>query len=405
MQLNTWTAATAPWRLLAGAVVIGLSSVAWSHGSPATSAPDAELPQRLPEVSGADGRLLRRLHQRLADEPTDVDVAIRFATHALRIGQSSGDERFYGYAETALRPWRNEARPEPAVLVLRATVRQHRHDFAGALADLNQALAEEPRNAQAWLSRAVILSVRGEYAAAWRSCLPLAGRVSRLLIRTCLSHAEVLNGQAQRGYRLLAQAVQDSPNAPVQERLWALTVLAETADRLGRVATAERHFQQALALERRDRYLLAAYADFLLDERRFEDVLDRLAGPPLTEGLLLRRILAERALGRGSWSQHLSELEQSMAGSRQRGVSLHQREEARAHLHLLDRPEEALILAEANWQVQREPWDARLVLEAALASGSPQAAGPVLDWLDRTGLEDRHLRSLAARAAAMTRGE
>ena len=56
---------------------------------------------------------------------------------------------------------------------------------------------------------------------------------------------------------------------------------------------------------------------------------------------------------------------------------------------LLDRPARALQLARENWATQREPADARILLEAALAAGDPAAARPVLDWLERTGLRAR----------------
>jgi len=49
----------------------------------------------------------------------------------------------------------------------------------------------------------------------------------------------------------------------------------------------------------------------------------------------------------------------------------------------------------ANWRVQREPADARLVLEAALACGDKPAAKQVLDWLKANKLEDRRLQTLA----------
>ena len=53
-------------------------------------------------------------------------------------------------------------------------------------------------------------------------------------------------------------------------------------------------------------------------------------------------------------------------------------------------------LAEANWAVQREPWDARLLLEAALAADQPGAARRALDWLAASHLEDLRLSELAA---------
>ncbi|MEP6891974.1 MAG: hypothetical protein ABI955_14880, partial [Nitrospirota bacterium] len=73
------------------------------------------------------------------------------------------------------------------------------------------------------------------------------------------------------------------------------------------------------------------------------------------------------------------------------------REEARFTLVLLANPREALLLAQANWEIQKEPWDARLLLESALASGDFTAAKPVVDWLRTNQVEDTRLRELSAR--------
>ena len=76
---------------------------------------------------------------------------------------------------------------------------------------------------------------------------------------------------------------------------------------------------------------------------------------------------------------------------------MHLREEARFTLELLDRPTAALELARRNWATQREPADARILLEAAAAAAEPAAARPVLDWLDRSGLEDVRIEALVDR--------
>ena len=78
---------------------------------------------------------------------------------------------------------------------------------------------------------------------------------------------------------------------------------------------------------------------------------------------------------------------------------MHLREEARFTLHLLDQPGEALELARRNWATQREPADARVLLEAALAASKPAAAQPVLEWLERTGLEHVGIEALVDRLA------
>jgi hypothetical protein len=88
-------------------------------------------------------------------------------------------------------------------------------------------------------------------------------------------------------------------------------------------------------------------------------------------------------------------LQDRFAASRLRGDTTHQGDEARFRLHLLHEPKQALALAQANWQAQREPRDARILLEAALAAGQPEAGHAVVEALAKSGLEDRHLAELA----------
>jgi hypothetical protein len=67
-------------------------------------------------------------------------------------------------------------------------------------------------------------------------------------------------------------------------------------------------------------------------------------------------------------------------------------------LYVRGKPREALAVARENWQAeQREPRDARILLEAALAAGDRVAAAPALQWLDNSRHEDALLRDLAAR--------
>lgn len=52
-------------------------------------------------------------------------------------------------------------------------------------------------------------------------------------------------------------------------------------------------------------------------------------------------------------------------------------------------------LAAANYKVQKEPRDLRVLLEAALAASGSGAAKPARDWLQSTGFEDVRMRTLA----------
>ena len=57
----------------------------------------------------------------------------------------------------------------------------------------------------------------------------------------------------------------------------------------------------------------------------------------------------------------------------------------------------AVDLAKRNFAIQREPADARVLLEVAAAAGDEVAAKPALDWLRSTAIEAPHLQALAAK--------
>jgi hypothetical protein len=82
---------------------------------------------------------------------------------------------------------------------------------------------------------------------------------------------------------------------------------------------------------------------------------------------------------------------------------VHRREEARFILGLEDNPKAALALAGANWDVQREPWDVRVLLAAALAAKEPKAALPALEFLDSRHLEDPRILALAAKVRSLSK--
>jgi hypothetical protein len=176
-----------------------------------------------------------------------------------------------------------------------------------------------------------------------------------------------------------------------------LTRLAEIEDRRGDAPAAEAAYRQALALGITDGYLLAAYADFLLDHGRPAEVLPLLKDKERSDLLLLRLAIASQALNapqKAGWSK---ELAARFDAARLRGDTVHQKEESRFALSLLGQGERALTLAVENYKVQREPADARILLEAALAAKQPAAAGPALKWMADSGIESVVLRNLAAR--------
>ncbi len=383
--------------------IVLLACVAGAAAEPARPADDATVLERLPQAGDPEIRELRRARRELARDPTDLERAVSLAWRYRELGRIGGDPRYYGYAQSVLGPWWDGPDPPPQVLLLRATLRQAQHDFQGALRDLSRLLERTPRNAQAWLIRATVLQVIGQPDEAVRSCLPLTRLASELVAATCLSGASSLRGEAEASYRrLLDVARRDLSSASEAEQVWVLTTLAGIAVRLGHDAAAEEHFRAARTVRADDAFLLGSYADFLLDRGRAREVPDLLRDGASVDGILLRLALADRALGSPHLATRVSALRARFEASRRRGDRTHVQLLARFTLAFADAPREALALALENWAVHREPPDARLVLEAALAAGDSAAARPVVDWIAQTRLEDVRLAPLLRRLAAST---
>lgn len=369
-----------------------------AQARPSIPASDGEVLEVVAAISDPGEAELRRASAALANGPGNRALAVQVARLAIARGQRLADPREFGRAEAALSPWMAAAAPDHDIRLLRAILRQSNHDFDAALGDLAAVLDAEPRNAQARLTRAVIRVVRAEYPEAQDDCAHLIGVAAPGVMDTCVASVAVLAGHARPARVMLAMAAERA-DAPAGVRVWALTILGETSARVGETGEAVAAFEKARSLAPDDTYLLAAYADALLDDGRAETALALLDGHERADALLLRIAEAKRRLGRPA-TDLVGQLADRFATSRLRGETLHQREEARFALHVEGRADEALRLAQANWLVQREPADARILLEAALAAGVPHAATPVLAWRRDNGVEDVVMDRLAARIEA-----
>ena len=369
--------------------------------APHLPASDATVVERVP-ARAADPRVrdLQALRAAWRANPRDVDLAVRLARRYVEEAAAEGDPRYVGYAQAALAPWWAEPAPPVAVRVQRAVLRQYGHQFTEALTDLDAAVLAEPANAEAWAWLAAIHLVRADYAQAARGCKGLAPLTTPLLAAGCRATIDSLTGSAGPAAITLAVALNSASDAGPEERLWALTRLAEIAERRGSIAVAERAFKDALALGVADVYLQAAYADFLLDNGRAGEVLTLLKDGTRADVLLLRLALAAKAANDPRADGWRRDLAARFDAARARGDRTHEKEEARFVLELQGDAPRALTLARSNYAVQREAADARILLEAAIAARQDEAAKPVLDWLESNRVESVVLRSLSAKLGA-----
>jgi Tfp pilus assembly protein PilF len=353
--------------------------------------------EHLPSRADPVQRELRRLRGALNAAPGDLTQSSDLARRYIERARIEGDPRYHGYAQAALAPWWKQPAPPEPVLVLRATLRQSTHQFPAALADLDQAVKRDSDNVQAWLTRATVQTVTGDFAAARASCVRLYSRAPALVVQTCLSNVGSVSGQAAASYRQLLEAQARHPVQDLGVRIWVATLLAEMAARAGTDAQAEAHFRDALALGDPDGYLLGAYADFLLDHGRAPEVVRLLKDKTRVDPLLLRYALALQATGSPEARAQIEVLRDRFQAAMLRGDSVHRREQARFELALRKDPAAAVRLAKQNWMVQKEPADLRILADAAAASGDPEAARMVRDWMRSSHIEDRGLAASAAR--------
>lgn len=369
-----------------------------AQAAPRLPASGSEVLEVLPWQGDARQRELRRLRAGLAVAPGDLARATGLARRYIEAGRREADPRYFGYAQAALGPWWKSPAPPPEVRLLRATLLQSEHRFDAALADLAALTRADPANVQAWLTRATVETVRADYAAARRSCARLAALADPLVAAGCAANVGALTGHLAASERLLAASHARAGGADPALDRWVLTGLAEMAARRGDAGVAEQRFTQALALAPGDAYLLGAYADFLLDQGRARAAAQLLGGQQRVDGLLLRYALALRVGGDAAeLARARAELAARFDAAARRGDGIHLRDHARYRLALLGDASGALALARRNWDSQKEPADARVLLEAAAAAQDAAAARPVLDWMRANGVEDQRLQALAAR--------
>jgi hypothetical protein len=379
------------------------SAAAAAAGTPRTPAADSEVLERVPaRARNPRARTLAALRAAWRAQPADASAALALARHCIDTFQADGDPRHLGCAQAALGRWWAEPAPPPGLRIQRAVVLQFSHRFDAALADLDAVLAADDRAYEAWLWRVAVLMVQARYAEAAAACARVAPLVTPLSAIGCRAQVDAATGRAEAAASALREGLARLKDASAAERRWALTRLAEIEERLGRTAAAEAAFRDALALDDGDVYVRAAYADFLLDQDRPADVRVLLAGRERVDVLLLRLALATARLGDADARRLQRELAVRFEQARRLGGdALHEKEEARFALALQGDTARALALARHNFGVQREPADARVLLEAALAARDKAAAEPALRWLADSRIEAPRLQALAAQLRAL----
>lgn len=334
--------------------------------------PDRVL-ERLPRGYAGLMPSARTSKDQVASDLRTADIGALLNTAA-----QTGDTRLAARAEAILSriPVANHS---PAVLRLRAFNAQHKHDFSGALRWLDLLVDAEPRDGDARLSRAQVLMVQGRLALARRDCTALALGVDAGRGLLCIAALSTRKGDYEGAGTLLDrwldQAADDSPS-----RRFALVMRAEAASLAGDIGAADKRFKQALLLSPNDARTLAAYARHLRRAGRGEEIEALLDGQLQSDTLQLLRALAAHDIGRANAGALNEAQARRYALAHAVGTQPEMRDEAEFLLSLRDDPEAALVLAQRNFQEQRDYEDVDILVRAANAADQPEALKALRDW-------------------------
>jgi tetratricopeptide (TPR) repeat protein len=371
-------------------MVLGLALSGAAAAAPYTPRNDAEILAEVPAgTAHVAAPALNLTRKRL-------DVALPLAQFYITRSRATGDLRFLGYAEATLAPWLNRSPVLPSVLVLHATILQSRHSFDASLQELDRALAAQPDNPQAWLTRATILRVLGRYNEALASCTHLERSADAAVTTLCKEGLRSLTGHLESAYTTVASL--PSQSLPDEVRAWRYSELGEMAERLGRDTEAEHWFSEGLQYAGDDFYTRTAYADLLLRHGRDAETLRLLGNYRSMEPMLLRVAIAEKHTGDSHAVNTDTFLSNAFAVEERRGDAVHRREQARFLLDVEQKPAQALAAAQENWRVQREPDDVLILLRSTQAAHRPDVATPALEFLRREKLQDARLNPYLASA-------
>lgn len=342
-------------------------------------------------VPASDGVVLERLPrgyaalypQTAAAEDGAAAELLPQVRALLAAAAATGDSRLAARADALLARLPQDA--PVSVQIARAWAAQHRHDFTRALVLLDGVLARDPRNVDARAMRAQIQLVQGRLGRARDDCAALALGLDAGAGLLCATSLSLRRGD----YAIAARAADRWPAANRSNdddgRRHALLLRAEIAARAG-ADDADIRFRDALAAAPRDVRTLTAYARHLRASGRPAEALAALADAPDSEGVALQRALAAHSAIAPEAGSLKASLARRYALAATVGGESELRERAEFLLTLQDDADTALVLAQRNFETQRDFEDVDLLLRAAAAAKRTDALGPLHDWARSQGL-------------------
>lgn len=310
----------------------------------------------------------------------------------IQYGKSISDPRYIGFVSSFVDSYL-KTNNNIKFKVLKASILQHGHQFSKALNLLNSIIKTDPAITNARLLRASILQVQAKYASARQDCYSLLGKTSHLVTISCIAQIDGLTKDTKQSYSALKSIInRNTQNQSSTELSWSYDILAQLARQLGNNEQAEQHFKEGLILSPDNVPLLNAYADLLISDKKFNKVMKLLRYKNQNFTILLRLAITEKLSSNKILykTQFLSRLHKMQATS----DFTHLREIAAFYLFVEDDIKQALSYATRNWELQKELYDAQLLLNCAIKNQNLDSAQSVIKWYVDNSIFDVRINNI-----------
>lgn len=251
---------------------------------------------------------------------------------------------------------------------LKAKVLQHQHQFDEARQWLDKVTESDPTQINAWLLKANIDQTQGKWEQASHACRQLAGLTDNRILSACLLDIQGNKESPEKSYDILSQVLRQRPSDEPSLSYWFQQILAEQALKMEKPEDASQ-WLSADNLRNKPLSYAVLWADIQLALGRNQILLNTLtrlfeSTVSIDDALLLRAVMAEKALGKTQWAH---QLEQQINQRILRRDRQHASDIARYFLDIKPDPLKALRWAEINWQQARLHEDLKLLTRARAA--------------------------------------
>lgn len=345
-------------------------------------------------AQGSQEASLRSLDKAWRAQTNDLDAALAYARAVFILGLDEGDLRWFGSAKAALTPWWQASDLPAEGFFLRGLVKQGFHEFGAGLQDIDRAIALEPNHPEFWSWRFTLHLLAADMDAAHRDCDDMArlfGETEASVYRTILHYR---SGQAQLAIATLKAMMATADFQDKDWQDWLGFHLGEAYRVAGQNDDAIKVWRKQLKANTKSHLLRLSLAQLLNQLGMYRQARETAGKEPSTDALLMQALLASRGLQDGDEQRLAGLFEARIKSQALRQESLIERPKL---IYLVDYGKDlqaGLELSIANWKLQKEPPDAVLFAQAALALKRAKAAAPVVDWAAQTGYTDPQLTPL-----------